>query len=171
MSVLVLSIGDDLGHRHHGGAEFAVAALPVRHLANEIGRRKASHVGGFIVARAGRQMTRPASTHLPLFVAVLNDRGHRRVHVGEPVWDIVHVVRLGARDRERAAGRRGSHPVCLEAGRRLNLVRDRERPIRLFRRGRERRHERQRQDADEVLHAIAPTSLSFGRGMLSRRVR
>ena len=28
--ILDLGIGDDFGHRHHGGTEFAVAALPVR---------------------------------------------------------------------------------------------------------------------------------------------
>src|SRR5207237_4627140 len=39
-----LRIGDDLRHRHHGGAEFAVAALPVRHLANETWRAEAGHV-------------------------------------------------------------------------------------------------------------------------------
>ena len=104
------------------------------------------------MTRAVREMTRSAGAHLRILVAELHDLGHRRVPLRKPVRDVVHVVGLRPGDRQRAAGRRRPHPAAFEAGRRHDLFRHRERPIRLVRRRRDGGQEREREHADDVLH-------------------
>ena len=131
------------------------------HLANEIGGRKTRHICGFVVACAVREMARSACAHLRILVAELNDLRHRRVPVRKPVRDVVHVVRLGPRDRQRAPGRRWPHASAFKTRSRQNLLRHGERPIGLVRCRCDAGHKYEREDADDVPHDTSQFVFSF----------
>ncbi len=145
-----LGIADDLEHRDHRTAVLAVAGLPVVHRANEVVDRQAGHVGGFVVAGAGRQMAGAAGAHLRVLVAVLDDLRHLRMHLRTPDRNVVEIVDGGAGvrhaiDRPHAVGRKARFD--------LHLVGDGKRPVRLLLlRRRQRRDKHDRQNADDPLH-------------------
>ena len=121
------------------------------------------------MAGAGRQMAGAASAHLGVAIAVLNDFRQRRIHVREPVRNVVHVVDLRARDRQRAAWR-GVQLGRIVLGRRENFFGDRECPIRLVGRHRKRGRQSKKQDANEVFHEFPPSTIAGLRTEASRGI-
>src|SRR5215213_11565133 len=153
---LNLRVGDDLEHGDHGAAELAVTAFPIGHLLDEILVWQAGHVGGFIMAGAGGQMTGAAGAHLGVLVAELHDLRHLRVHVRTPVRNVVKIVGASARDGH-VANRAGF--VRSELRRRLLFVGDRERPFRLVGCGRKRGRQGEHEYANDLFHERHPQAV------------